>query len=74
MIVGVVNDVPVPRLVPPLDAAYQEIVPADAVAPNVTVPLPQIPAGVVAVIVGGVLIVASTALLADVHVPLLVST
>ena len=31
---GVVNEVPVPRLVPPVAAAYQLMVPADAVAPR----------------------------------------
>ncbi len=36
---GVVNEVPVPRLVPPVAAAYQLIVPAEAVAPRVTVPV-----------------------------------
>jgi hypothetical protein len=38
---GVVNDVPVPKLVPPVAAAYQLMVPALAVAPKVTVPVPQ---------------------------------
>ena len=38
---GVVNEVPVPRLVPPVAAAYQLMVPADAVAPRVTVPVPH---------------------------------
>ena len=49
---GVVNDVPVPRLAPPVAAAYQLMVPADAVAPRVTVPVPHTLPGVVAVIVG----------------------
>ena len=40
--------VPVPKLLPPLAAAYQlGVVPADTVAPNVTVPTPQRLAGVV---------------------------
>jgi hypothetical protein len=51
-ILGVVYDVPVPCDVPPLDAVYQLIVPADAVAPNVTVPVPHREFGVVPVIVG----------------------
>ncbi len=49
---GVVNEVPVPRLAPPVAAAYQLIVPAEAVAPRVTVPVPHMLPGVVAVIVG----------------------
>ena len=51
-ILGVVKLVPVPRLDPPDAAAYQLIVPAEAVAPKVTVPVPQILPGVVPVIVG----------------------
>jgi hypothetical protein len=74
VITGLVNEVPVPKLVPPVDAAYQEIVPAEAVAPIVTAPVPQIAAGVVPVIVGAVLIVATTALLGEVHAPSEVST
>jgi len=49
---GVVNDVPVPSETPPVEAAYQLIVPADALAPRDTVPGPQRVAGVVPVIVG----------------------
>ena len=49
---GVMKLVPVPRLDPPVAAAYQFIVPADAVAPSVTVPVPQTLPGVVLVIVG----------------------
>ena len=44
--------VPVPKELPPVDAANQEIVPAEAVAPKVTVPVPTLDAGVVPVIVG----------------------
>ena len=51
-ITGVVNEVPVPSDVPPVAALYQFNVPALAVAPNVTVPVPQRLAGVVAVMVG----------------------
>ena len=51
-ILGVVNDVPVPNDEPPDDAAYQLIVPALAVAPNATVPVPHLDAGVVPDIVG----------------------
>ena len=74
MITGVVKEVPVPREVPPVAAANQEIVPAEAVAPMVTAPVPQIAAGVVAVMVGAVVMVATTALLGEVHVPSDVST
>ena len=74
MINGVVKLVPVARAVPPVAAEYQEITPLEAVAPNVTVPDPQIAAGVVAVIVGCVLTVAKTAERDEVHVPSLVST
>ncbi len=49
---GVVKLVPVPKLAPPVAAAYQLTVPADAVAPNITVPVPQTLPGVVPVIVG----------------------
>ena len=47
-----VNDVPVPKLAPPVAAVYQLIVPALAVAPIVAVPVPQRLAAVLAVIVG----------------------
>ena len=49
---GVVNDAPVPKLVPPVAAAYQLMVPALAVAPKVTVPVPQRLAAVLAAMVG----------------------
>jgi hypothetical protein len=49
---GVVNDVPVPKLVPPVAAAYQLIVPALAVALKFTVPAPQRLAGADDVMVG----------------------
>lgn len=49
---GVVNDVPVPSEVPPVGAAYQLIVPEEAVAPRVSVPDPHREAGVVPVMVG----------------------
>jgi hypothetical protein len=52
LILGVMNDTPVPKLVPPVAAAYQLMVPALAVAPNVTVPVPQRLAAVLAVMVG----------------------
>ena len=71
---GVVNEVPVPRLAPPIAAAYQSIVPADAVAPRVTVPVPQELPGVVPVIVGTGLTVAITAVLEGVIQPALVAS
>lgn len=49
---GIVNDVPVPKLVPPVAALYQLMVPALAVAVKLNVPAPQRFAGVVAVMVG----------------------
>ena len=71
---GVVNEVPVAKLVPPVAAAYQFKVPALAVAPKVAVPVPQIAAGVVAVTVGVVFTVAITALLVAVVQPVLVAS
>ena len=57
---GVVKEVPVPNEEPPVEAAYQLIVPADAVAPKITVPGPQREPGVVPVMVGMLLTVAVT--------------
>ncbi len=60
---GVVNDVPVPRLAPPEEAAYQfrVAVPLEAVAPKLKVPAPHRDAGVVEAMVGTALTVATTA-------------
>ena len=59
---------PVFSIRPPLDAEYQLIVPALALAPKVTVPVPQFELSVTDEILGSVLIVAVTAvLLAVVH-------
>ena len=55
---GVVKEVPVPSDAPPVTAAYQLMVPADAVAERATVPVPQRLAGVDAAMVGIALIVA----------------
>jgi hypothetical protein len=67
---GVVKEVPVPSDAPPVEAVYQSIVPAEAVAPNTTVPVPHREPGVVPVIVGIAFIVATTGvLLAVVHPP-----
>jgi hypothetical protein len=73
---GVVNEIPVPRLAPPVDVSYQLIVPPLDVAPNVTVPDPHMLLGVEPVMVGAApLTVAMTAVLdAVVQVPLVAST
>ena len=57
-----VNVVPVPREAPPVEAAYQLMVPAEAVAPSVTVPVLQRLAGVVEAIKPGFPIVAEVLL------------
>ena len=59
---GVVKLVPVPNEEPPVDAAYQLMVPADALAPRVNALGPQFELGVVPVIVGIVFIVKSAPL------------
>jgi hypothetical protein len=56
----VLNDVPVPSEDPPVNAAYQLIVPAEAAAPKVTDPVPQRDADVVPVMVGTALTVTET--------------
>ena len=56
-------EVPVAKLVPPVEAAYQLMVPALAVAPKVTVPVPQRLLSVVELILGIVFTVAITAVL-----------
>ena len=71
---GVIKLIPVPKLEPPVAAAYQLMVPADAVAPNVTVPVPQTLPGVDPVIVGIGLTVASTAVLDPVVQPFAVAS
>ena len=48
-----VYEVPVPREEPPVEAAYQLIMPELDVAPSVTVPVPHRLPGVVDVIDGG---------------------
>ena len=69
-----VNDVPVPSDAPPVAAAYQLMVPAEAVAPRVTVPVPQVDPGVVVAIVGIAFTVAVTAVLDAVVHPLAVAS
>ncbi len=71
---GVVKLVPVPRLEPPVDAEYQLIVPADAVAPSETVPASQREPSVFPEMVGVVLTVAVTVVLDDVVQPLAVAS
>ena len=71
---GVVYDVPVNKLVPPVAAAYQFTTPAEAVAPNTTVPEPQRLLPVVPIIVGIAFIVAVTAVLDPVVQPIAVAS
>ena len=71
---GVIKVVPVPMLAPPLAAEYQFKVPADPVALNVTVPALHRLLGVVAVIVGLALTVATTAVLAELVQPVAVAS
>ena len=70
---GVVYEVPVPRDEPPVAAAYQLMVPADAVALSNTVPVPPLLPSVVDVIEGISLTVAFIEVLADVQ-PLFVAS
>lgn len=71
---GVANVVPVPNEPPPLLAAYQLRVPAEAVAPKLTLPVPQPEFGVVPVMVGMVFTVATTSVLEAVVQPLSVAS
>ena len=71
---GVVKLVPVPKEEPPVDAANQFKVPAEAVAPNTTVPVPQVEPGVVDVMVGTGFTVPVTAVRDDVVQPPLVAS
>ena len=70
----VVNVVPVPSELPPVELAYQFNVPALAEAASKTVPVPQRLPSVVAVTEGAALTVANTALRAEVHPALIAST
>ena len=72
--VGVLKFAPVNKAVPPVAAANHWIVPALAVACKVTLPFPHLFAGVVPVIDGVVLTVATTAVLSEVQVPNCAST
>ena len=53
---GVEKLVPVPKELPPVELAYQLIVPPEAAAPNVTVPVPHLDPGVELIIEGALLI------------------
>ena len=71
---GVVKLVPEPKAVPPVAVLYQLKVPLEADACNVTLPESHRLAGVVDVIVGTELIVATTAVLDEVQPPTVAST
>ena len=62
-----VKSFPLPNEVPPVATSNQFNIPADPLAESVTVPVPQRLAGVVAMIVGVALMVATTAVRAEVH-------
>ncbi len=68
-ILGVVKLVPDAKLTPPVEAAYQLIVPELAVAPNVTEPTSHREAGVVPVIEGEVNTLIVLVALAAAHPP-----
>jgi hypothetical protein len=70
---GVLKLVPEPSEAPPVAAAYQLMVPAEAVTPKITAPVPQLEPGVVPVIVGTAFMVAVTAVLDAVVHPLAVA-
>ncbi len=65
VIVGVVNELPVPIAVPPVADEYQFKAPELAVAPNTKVPASHLDAGEVELIVGEVFTVAKTAVLVE---------
>ena len=65
LIFGVLNEVPVPKDVPPVATLYHLIVPAETVAFNVTEPASHLEAGVTEDTTGIVNIVAATAVLPD---------
>lgn len=71
---GVVKLVPVPNELPPVEAAYQLMIPAEAVAPKLTVPVSHLDAGVEPVMVGMAFIVAVTAVLGAVVQPFAVAS
>ena len=71
---GVVKLVPVAKLVPPVEFAYQLIVPALAAAVNATVPVPQRLAGVLDVMVGIAFTTTATAVEVSEQLPLFTNT
>ena len=71
---GVVKLVPVCNNDPPVELLYQLIMPPLALAPKATVPASHLDNGVVAVIVGIVFTVATTAVLDDEVHPLIVAS
>ena len=65
MILGVVNDAPVETDAPPVAPVYHIAFPVAQVAPKVTVPVPQIAAGLTVGVAGIGFIVAVTDVLFD---------
>ena len=65
---------PVPKEEPPEAAAYQLIVPAEAAAPRLTIPLPHLELSDTEFMVGLVFIVADTAVLETLVQPLFVAS
>lgn len=74
LIAGVAKAVPVARMEPPTATSYQFRIPALAVAPKVTEPVPHLPAGMVEVTVGVAVTVAITGVRMEVQLPLAVCT
>ena len=70
---GVVNELLVPSATPPVGFAYQLNVPVDETALKVTVPVPHLPAGVVAVMTGSGVTDTTTSLSAEHPVEVMVS-
>ncbi len=71
---GVTKPVPEPRIEPPTATPYQLSVPALAVAPKVTLPVPQRPAAVVVITVGVTVTEAITGTRVEIQLPFAVST
>ena len=65
MATKVLNDVPECTKLPPIGESYQFMIPDEATALNVRVPVPHVPAGNVFVIVGAEPIEAITAVLEE---------
>ena len=70
---GVVKLLAVPNATPPVGFAYHFIVPVEETALNVTVPVPHLPAGVVAVMLGSGVTDTTTSLLIEHPVAVIVS-